>query len=210
MTTQPARFSRRSLVPAWAALLALAGCGSLIGPSGPPLQIYRLAPDFPAATGGASVTWQLSVGRPNTAQTLDSERIALVRGATMDYYADAQWNDTAPRLLQSLLVEAFERSGRITAVAPESEGLRTDYMLATELRDFDAQYDGASGAPTVVVDIAAKLIDSRGKVIAARETRQTAPAAQNSVASVVAAFNQATSAALTDLVSWALQSPPPG
>ena len=209
MTTQTLSLSRRSLIPASAALLALAGCGSLIGPSGPPPQIYRLAPAFPAAAEGASVTWQLSISRPNTAQTLDSERIALARGAMMDYYADAQWNDTVPRLLQSLLVEAFERSGRIAAVAGESQGLRTDYLLATELRDFDAQYDSGNGAPLVVVDIAAKLIDSRGKVVTARDTHQTARASQNSVASVVDAFDQATGAALTDLVAWALQAPPP-
>jgi cholesterol transport system auxiliary component len=209
MTTKPVLLSRRLLIPAAVALFALAGCGSLIGPSGSPPQIYRLAPAFPAAAGGASVTWQLSIGRPNTTQTLDSERIALTRGAAMDYYADAQWNDTVPRLFQSLLVEAFERSGRITAVAPESEGMHTDYLLVTELRDFDAQYDSASGAPLVVVDVAAKLIDNHGKVVTAREVHQTARASQNSVASVVDAFDQATAAALTDLVAWTLQSPPP-
>jgi len=209
MMKQTVLLSRRSLIPASAALLALAGCGSLIGPSGPPPQIYRLAPEFPAAAGGRSVTWQLSVGRPNTTQTLDSERIALVRGAAMDYYADAQWNDTVPRLLQSLLAEAFERSGRIAAVAPESEGLRTDYLLTTEIRDFDAQYESANGAPLVVVNISAKLVDGRGKVVSAREVRQTAQAAQNNVVSVVYAFDQATSAALSDLVTWVLQAPPP-
>jgi cholesterol transport system auxiliary component len=207
--TKQILLSRRLLLPVSAALLALAGCGSLIGPSGPPPQIYRLAPEFSAAAGGTSVMWQLSVARPNSTQTLDSERIALSRGAMMDYFADSQWNDTVPRLLQSLLVEAFERSGRISAVGQESEGLHTDYMLATELRDFDAQYDSANGAPLVVVDISAKLVDQRGKVIAARETHQTARASQNSVPSVVNAFDQATSAALTDLATWALQAPPP-
>jgi cholesterol transport system auxiliary component len=200
---------RRARVPVCAALLALAGCGSLIGPSNPPLQIYRLGPQFPAASGGAQVAWQLAIARPNTSQTLDSERIALSRGPTMDYFADAQWNDTAPRLLQSLIAEAFERSGRIAAVAPESEGLHTDYLLVTELRDFEAQYDSANGAPLAAVDIAAKLVDARGKVVAAREVNETARASQNSVASVVDAFDQATSAALADLVAWTLQSPPP-
>ncbi|HEX4160600.1 MAG TPA: ABC-type transport auxiliary lipoprotein family protein [Rhizomicrobium sp.] len=209
MTKQSVLLSRRTILPVSVALLALAGCGSLIGPSGPPPQIYRLAPEFPAAAGGAPVRWQLAIARPNTTQTLDSERIALSRGAMMDYYADAQWNDTVPRLFQSLLVEAFERSGRITAVAPESEGMHTDYLLVTELRDFDAQYDSANGAPLVVIDVAAKLIDGRGKVVTAREAHQTARVSQNSVASVVEAFDRAAAAALTDLVTWALQAPPP-
>jgi cholesterol transport system auxiliary component len=209
MNKQTILLSRRALIPASAALLALAGCGSLIGPSGPPPQIWRLAPEFPASAGGTPVTWQLGVLRPNTSQTLDTERIALTRGAMMDYYADAQWSDGVPRLVQSLLVEAFERSTRIAAVAPESEGLHADYLLATEIRDFDAQYDSANGAPLVVVDIAAKLFDPRGKVVATHETHQTARAAQNSVASAVDAFDQATAAALADLVTWALQAPAP-
>jgi cholesterol transport system auxiliary component len=209
MTTRPVLLSRRLFVPATALLLALAGCGSLIGPSNPPPQIYRLAPASPAAPGGAQIGWQLTIGRPGASQTLDSERIALSRGAMMDYFADAQWNDNVPRLLQSSAVEAFERSGRIAAVGPESAGLRADYLLETDIRDFEAQYDSTNGAPLVVVDIAARLVDPRGKVITTREVRQTAPAGQNSVAGVVAAFDQATAAALADLVAWALQTPPP-
>ncbi|HEY3637289.1 MAG TPA: ABC-type transport auxiliary lipoprotein family protein [Rhizomicrobium sp.] len=209
MNKQPIRLSRRALIPASALFLALAGCGSLLGPSTPPPQIYRLAPEFPAASGGAPVSWQLSIARPSTAQTLDSERITLLRGSVMDYYADAQWNDTVPRLVQSMLAQAFERSGRITAVATESEGLRADYLLVTELRDFDAQYDSENGAPLAVVDISAKLLDQRGKVIAVHDARQTARAAQNNVASVVAAFDQASGAAFADIAGWALQAPPP-
>jgi cholesterol transport system auxiliary component len=209
MMKQSLLLSRRALIPVSMLLLSLAGCGSLIGPSTPPAQIYRLSPAFPASAEGTAVTWQLSIARPTTTQTLDSERIALSRGATMDYYADAQWNDTAPRLLQSLLVEAFEHTGRIAAVASESTGLRTDYLLVTEIRDFEAQYDSANAAPQVVVDIAAKLLDTRGKVIAARDTHRTARASQNSVASVVDAFDQASAAALNEIATWTLQSPSP-
>ena len=84
--------TRRQMVLAGAAILTLAGCGSLLGPSGPPLQLYRLRPAFPAA-GGTSVSWQLAVARPLATQSLDTERIALMRGAMMDYYADGwRWS----------------------------------------------------------------------------------------------------------------------
>ncbi|HEX4077900.1 MAG TPA: ABC-type transport auxiliary lipoprotein family protein [Rhizomicrobium sp.] len=209
MIAQPMTASRRQLVLGTAALFVLAGCGSLIGPSGPPPQIYRLAPVLPPAAGGASVSWQLAIARPISTLTLDTERIALVRGETMDYYADAQWNDTVPRLVQSLLVEAFEQSGRIAAVAPESGGLRANYTLATDIRDFDAQYDSANGAPNVVVAIEAKLVGERGNVVASLDARQTARASQNSVTAVVAAFDQAAGAALAQIVTWTLQASPP-
>jgi len=200
---------RRHLVLGAASLLVLSGCGSIIGPSGSPPQIYRLAPELPPAAGGAPVSWQLAVAPPNTTQTLDTVRITLVRGETMDYYADAQWNDTVPRLVQSLLVEAFEQNGRIEAVASESAGLRANYVLVTDIRDFDAQYDSANGAPNVVVEIEAKLVGGRGNVVSSLDARQTARASQNSVAAVVAAFDQATGAALAQIVTWALKAPAP-
>ncbi|HEX3432057.1 MAG TPA: ABC-type transport auxiliary lipoprotein family protein [Rhizomicrobium sp.] len=185
-----------------------AGCGSLLGPSNPPPQIYRLSPEIASQPGGTSVPWQLAVARPDATQTLDTDRIALLRGPLMDYYADAQWNDSAPRLVQSLLVEAFDSSGRVQAAARDSASLRADVTLASDLRDFEAQYDSANPAPLVVIDIEAKLLDARGQVIASVDSRQTARASQNNVASVVAAFDQAMAAALSQIVGWTLQATP--
>lgn len=208
MTTMRHSQSPCRRVVSLAAFLVLAGCGSLIGPSNPAPQIYRLEPPLSAPAAGARVSWQLDVAKPEASQTLNSERIALVRGAVMDYYAGVQWNDTTPQLVQSLLVEAFERSGRVAAVAPESEGLRADYTLATEIRDFDAQYATENGAPKVVVEIEAKLLDPRGQVVATLDARHTANAERNSVAAAVAAFDQALGATLDEIVVWALQSRP--
>jgi cholesterol transport system auxiliary component len=188
--------------------VALVGCGSLLGPSAPPAQIYRLSPDMTSQSGGHAVTWQLAVGRPDTTQTLDTDRIALLRGSVMDYFADAQWNDSAPRLVQSLLVQAFDRSGRVQAAPRDSASLRADLTLATDLRDFEAQYDTVDSAPLVVISLQAKLLDQRGQVIASIDSKQTARATQNSVASVVAAFDQAMAAALSQIVTWSLQATP--
>ena len=188
--------------------LVLAGCGSLLGPSTPPAQIYRLSPEMAAQPGGQPVVWQLAVARPDATQTLDTDRIALLRGSVMDYYADAQWTDSAPRLVQSLLVQAFDKSGRVQAASRDSASLRADMTLATELRDFEAQYDAAEGAPLVVIDIQAKMLDQRGQVIASLDSRQTARAAQNSLPTVVAAFDEAVAASLSQIVTWSLQATP--
>ncbi|MGH6888884.1 MAG: ABC-type transport auxiliary lipoprotein family protein [Rhizomicrobium sp.] len=202
------RLSRRRLMLASGAAFALGGCSNLIGPLPAP-QIYRLEPLLPAASVGAPVSWQLAIERPEALHALDTERIALSRGAAMDYYADAEWNDTVPRLVQSLLVQAFGQGGRIAGVAPESEGLRADYLLATAIRDFEAQYDSENGAPTAVVAIAAKLLDARGKVLSSLEARGTARAARNSVPDVVTAFDEALGAALAQIVVWTLKVSPP-
>jgi len=189
------------------ACFAVAGCGSLIGPSNPPPQIYRLSPQMPPEATGAPVTWQLAVARPDTSQTLDTDRIALLRGSVVDYYADAQWNDSVPRLVQSLLVEAFDRSGRIQAATRDSS-LRADLTLTSELRNFEAQYDNANATPLIVIDIQAKLLDHSGQVIVSLDSHQSARATQNNVAGVVDAFDQAMAAALTQIVGWTLQATP--
>ncbi len=202
--------ARRTLLLTGVAVVVLSGCGSLLGPSSPPPQIYRLEPAFPPPAAGTTLSWQLGIAHPDATATLDRERIALLRGAVMDYYADAQWTDSVPRLVQALLVEAFEKSGRLPAVARESAGVRADYTLETEIRDFDAQYDSAAGAPLVVVEIEARLLAPRGQVIASLDARQTARAGANSVAAVVQAFDEAVGAALGQIVTWTLQAPPPG
>jgi cholesterol transport system auxiliary component len=199
--------TRSGFLAAALGCFAITGCGSLLGPSNPPSQIYRLDPGATPQTSGSPVPWQLSVARPDATRTLDTDRIALLRGSVMDFYADAQWNDTAPRLVQSLLVAAFDRSGRVQAATRDSN-LRADLTLTTELRNFEAQYDNANAAPTVVIDIQAKLLDQRGQVIASLDSRQTARASQNSVTSVVEAFDQAMGAALSQIVGWTLQATP--
>ncbi|HEY3777435.1 MAG TPA: ABC-type transport auxiliary lipoprotein family protein [Rhizomicrobium sp.] len=208
MTAIAMRLSRRALVLTGGSMLTLGGCSNLIGPSAAP-QIYRLEPVLPPASAGAPTTWQLAIARPETMHALDTERIALSRGAAMDYYADAEWNDTAPQLLQSLLVQAFEKNGRMAGVAAESAGLHADYLLATDIRDFEAQYDSGNGAPMVVVGIAAKLLDNRGKVLASLDARGAARANRNSVPDVVTAFDSALGAALAQIVGWTLKLSPP-
>ena len=198
---------RRALLTAVGCSLAVGSCDSLIGPTQQPLQLYLLRPQLGPVTSLPAVGAQLSVARPEGVQSLETTRIALERGETMDYFADAQWSDTVPRLLQSLLVEAFEASGRIRAVAPDAAGLRADVQLQSEIRDFTAHYDSENGPPDVVVAIVVRLLSvDRGIVIGTFETRHDARAAQNSVAAVVAAFDTATAAVLEDIVPWTLSA----
>jgi cholesterol transport system auxiliary component len=188
------------------ATLALAGCG--IGPSGPPAQIYVLGPDFTGISGAPKVDWGLAIARSDVADVYDTDRLALSRGQTMDYYADAEWTDATPRLLQSLLVEAFEKSGRIGAVSRDNGSVRGEYVLTTELRHFEAQYDSGNAAPNVVVDIEAKLLTLPAReVVATLDSTHQVRATQNSVPAVVAAFNQATGATLEEIAGWALRAP---
>lgn len=198
--------SRRGVL-AGVASLSLASCsGNLIGPPSPSPQIYVLNPKFGPIAEAPNVPWQLVIASPNVPASLDTSRIALARAPnTMDYYANSEWTDRTPALLQSLLVQAFEASGRIAAVGRESAGIRADYVLETELRNFEAFYAVPDTAPVVRVAIMAKLLNPMSRDVAASmESHNEAQAAANTMASITAAFTQATGATVQAIVAWAL------
>jgi cholesterol transport system auxiliary component len=202
--------SRRGFLLASGCALALAGCSDVIGPGAAP-QLYVLRPELGPVANAPSVGWALTVSLPSAPLGLDTARIALQRSPeTMDYYANAAWQDRAPVLIQRALLEGFEKSGKIAAVASDTEGVRADYLLETDLRAFEARYPSPDAAPEVVVDIVARLLFTPGRKIAATiEDMKTAQAGANSVPAVVAAFDQATAAAVEAIVAWALGAPQP-
>ncbi|MDE2464470.1 MAG: membrane integrity-associated transporter subunit PqiC [Alphaproteobacteria bacterium] len=191
------------------ALSLLSGCSveSLINRPPPP-QIYLLRPKLGASVG-PRVSWALSIGEPSAPFSLSSRRIAIQRSAdTLDFYADAAWQDRTPELLQRLTLEGFEDSGRISAVAREDSGLHTDYLLQIDLRRFEARYGGAQDAPVAEVAMTARLIRlSDRKVVATTVIHTTAPAQANSIPAAVSAFDAATGKAVQQLVAWTLAAP---
>jgi cholesterol transport system auxiliary component len=202
----PLTLSRRSLLAVGGSTLVLAGCGGIVGPSDPPPQIYVIQPQLQALSSMPKVPWQLVVGQPSASESLDTLRIALIRGQALDYYANAQWTDSVPLLFQTLLVQSFENSGKVVAVASATEGVRADYVLGTEIRNFEAHYASDNGAPTIVVDVVARLltVDQRD-VTATLFSRHEAPAARNDLPSVVSAFDQAVGATLGEIAAWTLR-----
>lgn len=197
------RTARRLVLAALA--LAPAGCTSLLPTGGAAPKLYTLTPPANFSADGPRVSWQLLVDVPASDAALDSDRIALRRSPTsVDYFADAAWTERAPAMVQTLLVQSFENSGRITAVARESLGLRADYILRPELRHFEADYAG-SGAPAAHVELGVKLVKMPERsIVAAWRCDTTAQAAQNQVPPIVDAFNVALDDALRKIVEWTL------
>jgi cholesterol transport system auxiliary component len=203
------RTLRRAALVAFSAA-ALSACGSLLGPTEAPPQIYILKPQFGPVNNAPATTWQIAVPAPNVPDALDTKRIALQRGQTMDYYANAAWTDQTGDLIQDMLVEGLEKSGKVKAVGPTSGGVRADLLVVTEVRDFTAHYSSENGVPDVVVDIVAKLITSnRHDVVAMFDARREVQASANSIPAVVQAFNQASGQAVQDIVGWTLNNATP-
>lgn len=201
---------RRGLLGAALALApGLAGCSGLIPGTGEPPQLYILTPKttFPSDLPRAS--WQLLVDLPTAPAEIDKDRIALSRTPyTVDYFANAAWPDRAPVMVQQLLVESFESTGKITAIARESVALRADYILRPELRQFKAIYEAPEGPPVVWVKLNARLVKMPDRAIIAQiGAERRVKAARNSMEAIVEAFDEALGSAMKPIVQWTLTTP---
>lgn len=200
----------RRLFFAGASAFTLSACSSdLIGPPEASV-IYPVNPAFPASQG-AKVGWALSIVRPEVAGGLDNDRIALHQpGGILDFYAKATYPAPLPALIQQALLDGFEASGRIDAVAPEQATQHADYSLLTDVKDFSAHYSQQDGIPGVSVSITAKLSTTRGRVIVSSlPVIKNGTASVNSAGAAAQALRQALGAAVTDIVTWALAAPIP-
>jgi cholesterol transport system auxiliary component len=188
--------------------LGLAGCSSI---TGAPPSLYVLQPKTTYDTNLPTVGYQLVVTVPDSPQSLDTARIALARSpTTIDYFANSSWTDRAPVMVQDLLVESFENTKKIVSVGRDTSGLRADYVLLTDLRDFEARYyDGTNKPPQVRVRITAKLIKMpEREIIGGLDAVKTSDAEKNDIDSIVAAFGEATGNAMKMVVQWTLRGTP--
>lgn len=182
----------------------LGGCAELLPGQGPPPRLFTLSPKSTFETSLPRVDWQLVVELPIAAAGLDTTRVALYRNPLeLEYYARASWTDRATQLVQTLIVESFENSHRIVAVGRESLGLRADFVLKAELREFQAMYAGSN--PSAVVQIHAKLVAMPERTIVASERFEAKVAASHdAIEPVIVAFDAALGKTLRDLVGWTL------
>lgn len=189
--------SRRLVLLAGGA--ALAGCG-VIPKVNDPVPLYTLSAVTKFGRTLPKVDWQLVVGTPVAAANLDTTRIALTRSpGVIEYFAKGAWADNAPVLLQDKLIQSFEASGAITAVGRDAVGLRPDYVLQSELRDFQAEFAG--GSPTAHLRLAAKLVRMPDRrIVATASIDQRVPAAGGSLPQIVEAFDRAAGEAFEEVV----------
>jgi cholesterol transport system auxiliary component len=206
MTRPAARLSRR-FVPS-ILILTLAGCSGLLG-GGEPAHLYRLTPKSTYPPNLPHRTVQLLINEPLAPAGLDKSRIALSRSpVSIDYFADSEWTDRAPLLVQTAILQSFENSKTITAIARESVGLRADFIIETEIRHFEAVYDSPNGPPEIWVAINIRLVNPTSREVVAQtsfERRERASA--NEVPSIVSAFDEALGGVMKEIVVWTVSNP---
>lgn len=187
-------------------MVFVAGCSPLKIP-GPPPDLYNLTPKSTFNDNLPDIKKQLIIEEPIAAGGLDNNRIALRPHATkLQFFANARWTERAPKMLQTLLVESFENTNKIISVGRQSIGLRSDFTLKTELREFQVEQDPESNASTIRVRINAKLVQQPNRVIVGSQSFESRLDIQKGggMNDIVIAFDTATGKVIKKLVEWTL------
>lgn len=192
-----------------AGLLLLASCGSLLEIPGPAPDLHNLTPKSTYNAALPSVKWQLVIEEPVAAGGLDTSRIAIRPKPTeLKYFPNVRWTERAPKMIQTLLIESFENTGKIVAVGRQSIGLRSDYNLKIELREFQAEYYPSSDSPKIRVRINAKIVSQPQRAIIASHTFEQVIQSPDdpSIDDIIATFDLAAGKVFKHMVEWTLTS----
>jgi cholesterol transport system auxiliary component len=200
------RAFRVGLIAAFGAI-ALSACSLPDLGSGPPPDLYVLSPKSTFPEDLPMVDWQLVVEEPSTAKGIDTDRIAIAPSALeVKYLSGSRWADRAPRMVQQLLIQSFENTKKIVSVGRQSIGLRSDFVLKVELREFQAEKT-PEGGTVVRVRLNAKLVRiALGQIVASQSFESVKDAKSEAVGDIVQAFDDAVGAVLKRAVAWTLKS----
>ncbi|MDW3206683.1 MAG: ABC-type transport auxiliary lipoprotein family protein [Alphaproteobacteria bacterium] len=206
--------TRRQLGIGMGAALLLGGCSVALPGSGAPPRIYVLTPKSTFGEEIPNVDWQLLIEPPQAAAGISSARIALRRSLIeLEYFARAAWTDSAPAMIQTLMIESFENSNKIVSVGRQAIGLRSDFILKTDLREFQAEFMDENGnplpsgsPPNIRIRMNAKLVKMPQRTIAGSRTIEyVLPAPGSSMVDIIAGFDEALGKTLKRIVGWTLE-----
>jgi cholesterol transport system auxiliary component len=196
--------------------LAASGCTSFLHSTAPPEQTYLLrapaapAASAPAAPPGAALAnpaglSSIRVSQPDADPGLNSARIILIQADhRMNFYAASRWAGPVPDLIGALAVETLRGAGGWQSVEDADSPFPSDYLIRIQVRRFEADYTGGGPAPDVHVVLDCVIGRREGREVLANFIAQgTATAAADRMSAVVAAFEQATDAALESLAQQA-------
>lgn len=172
--------------------------------SGPAPTTYDLS-----APGGRvkGIAGQVLVNPPAAVQVLAGQQI-LVKDATgaISFLGDGQWADSLPSLIQARLINTFENSSLVRAVARPSSGAVADVQLISELRSFEV----STPANEAVVQISVKIVsDQTGRILRGQIFTGRVPVAAVDAPNAARALDEALSIVLLDIVRWVSASPIP-
>lgn len=185
--------------------LALQACAlAAVGTEPAPVVYVLNTPDIVLDASGPDIPVQLVIDKPDAPAAIDTNRIVFQPSSNeIQYFADARWSDRAPKLVQLLLVDALDKSGKFDAVGRKGEGIRADYEVRSTLLNFSAGPQPEGDGSLARVQLSVKLLRRPDDmIIAGRRFEVTVDASGSGTLSIINSFDAATGALLNDASKW--------
>lgn len=194
------------------ALVSLGGCAGLgtLRQASKPNDLYLLTPKSTFSSALPRVQKQIVVQEPTATAAVNTDQIAIQPTPfQVQYLPRARWVDRAPLIVQALLVESYENSGKVAAVGRSTVGLRPDYVIAPDIREFQGLVvNETEGTKTIRVEVRIniKIIDEfDDKIIASNSFREYVVSASDQTPDLVKAFDDALGRTMRDAVEWSVR-----
>lgn len=157
--------------------------------------IYAIRP-AQTTEQGCKTGLDLQVSEPTASPGLDSRRIAVYENAQrLNYFKDARWTAPAPEMLQTALIEGFEKSGMFKSVSTDMDAANVDLILLTDIRSYELENKVAK------VRFVSKLIDAETRDVKVTiESNQSQTPSEYKMEDIIEAFSTATNNAVADVV----------
>ncbi len=187
-----------------AILVGLTGCrGGVLGIGGE-TSLYRvgnIAEPTPEIAHGRR---PLYIARPQMPSGVDADRIATVEMQEITYLAEARWASPAPEMMSDLIRESIERN-TTQAYVPIQAGLADHHVLSTRFTSYAAYYENGPEVPPVIrIAAQAELTRATNSApLAVRKFSRDVQAMENTVSSVIDAFDTASVQIADEMAVWA-------
>ena len=181
--------------------LSLSGCINVL-PKTKPVNLYRFGftPPEGTATPTAAIPVALSLGAIQFPMDSAGDRVTTVEDNQISYVAQARWTAPVQSLFNDAVSEGFARSDG--QVRLDNRGLTmAPYRLDISVRRFETVY--THNKPTVSVALDARIIRMSDKAIVGQKfITEEIDTKRNNMEVMVDGYNQATTAAVNDLVTF--------
>jgi phospholipid/cholesterol/gamma-HCH transport system substrate-binding protein len=169
------------------------------GAAPPQKAIYDLTSPQSFAVPKQTIKAQLAFPEPTAVVMLQTQRILFSPSQDAPGFADVQWADSIPKLLQAKLMQGFENYDVAHAPLRSMDGVEADYQLLIDVRSFQIKNDPDASAE---IGFSARIVAKGGRVVASRLFMKSRKLEKLDPPAALAAFNDAFASIATELITW--------
>jgi len=183
----------------------VAGLERMTGSSAAPPRktVYDLHAVESFESHRAALPSPLVVAEPTAIARLQTQRFLFTPDEEAPDFADAQWSDSLPVLLQARLMQSFENYDIAHAPLRADSGVDGAFRLLIDLRRFEI---ALAPQPQAVVALSARIVDANGTLKAAQVFQDAADIDALNPSKATTAFDKAFGSLARKLIAWTVQS----